>query len=52
LLSVLRDAPEPVDEHSLAAAWDDEVQRGRALAGLLADGLVEASGDGRFRLPA
>jgi A/G-specific adenine glycosylase len=52
LLAVLRDAPGPVDRHHLDAVWDDEVQRERALAGLLADGLVQAAGSGRYRLPA
>jgi A/G-specific adenine glycosylase len=52
LLAVLRDASGPVEARSLAAAWDDTVQRERALAGLLADGLVEATGVDRYRLPA
>jgi hypothetical protein len=34
----------------LARVWDDGAQRDRALAGLLADGLVEADGTS-FRLP-
>jgi A/G-specific adenine glycosylase len=52
LLAVLRDASGAVEARSLAAAWDDAVQRERALAGLLADGLVEATGGDRYRLPA
>jgi A/G-specific adenine glycosylase len=32
--------------------WPDAAQRGRALHGLIADGLVEPNGDGRYRLPA
>jgi hypothetical protein len=31
--------------------WDDDVQRNRALAGLVEDGLVAATGVGEFRLP-
>jgi A/G-specific adenine glycosylase len=52
LLGMLRDASGPVGQHTLAAAWDDAVQRDRALAGLIADGLVQPAGDGRYRLPA
>jgi A/G-specific adenine glycosylase len=51
LLGVLRDSADPVDKAALDTAWDDDVQRERALAGLLADGLVQAAGDGRYRLP-
>ena len=36
---------------ALDAVWDDAVQRDRALDGLVADGLVEPSADGHFRLP-
>jgi A/G-specific adenine glycosylase len=52
LLAVLRAAPGMVDQGALDAAWDDDNQRQRALAGLLADGLVESAGAGRYRLPA
>jgi A/G-specific adenine glycosylase len=52
LLAVLRDATGTVDQQSLNAAWDDAAQRQRALAGLLADGLVQTAGTGRYRLPA
>lgn len=51
LLAVLRDASEPVPAGLLDAAWDDPVQRGRALDGLIADGLVQPLGDGRYALP-
>ena len=51
LLAVLRDAPEPVSPAALEAAWDDSVQRGRALDGLVTDGLVDPLPDGRFALP-
>jgi A/G-specific adenine glycosylase len=52
LLAVLRAAaPDPVDRAALDAAWHLAEQRGRALDGLIADGLVEAAGDGCFRLP-
>jgi A/G-specific adenine glycosylase len=52
LLAVLREAPTDVGKAALDAVWDDGVQRERALAGLLEDGLVEAVGRDRFRLPA
>jgi A/G-specific adenine glycosylase len=51
LLAVLRDASDTVDRAALDAVWDDEVQRDRALAALLTDGLVQLAGDGRYRLP-
>jgi A/G-specific adenine glycosylase len=52
LLDVLRAAHEPVEAAALDAAWDDAVQRSRCLDSLLADGLVEQTADGLFRLPA
>jgi A/G-specific adenine glycosylase len=51
LLDVLRATHEPVPAAKLDAAWDDAVQRSRCLDSLLVDGLVEQTGDGRFRLP-
>lgn len=51
LLGVLRDAEGPVPQQRLDVAWDEPVQRERALAGLLADGLVEAVGDDAYALP-
>jgi A/G-specific adenine glycosylase len=51
LLAVVRDADEAVSVEALEAAWSDTAQRNRALAGLLADGLVEAAGGGRYGLP-
>jgi A/G-specific adenine glycosylase len=51
LLAVLRDADGPVAGQMLAAAWDEPVQRARALDGLVADGLVDPLPDGRFGLP-
>ena len=52
LLSVLRDAPGPVSGAALDAAWDEPVQRARALDGLVADGLVDPLPDGGFALPS
>ena len=52
LLDVLRAAHHPVTAAELDTAWDDAVQRSRCLDSLLADGLVEQTTDGRFRLPS
>ena len=52
LLAVLRASSDPVEQTHLDAVWADARQRARALDGLVADGLVEPMGDGRFRLPA
>ena len=41
LLEVLRHATGPVPRQRLDIVWTDEVQRARALAGLVEDGLVE-----------
>ncbi|WP_408897887.1 A/G-specific adenine glycosylase [Nocardioides sp. R1-1] len=51
LLAVLRDAPGAVDKARLDATWDQAGQRERALASLVADGLVVVGPDGRYRLP-
>jgi A/G-specific adenine glycosylase len=52
LLAVLRDSREPVSQARLDAVWPDDIQRARALDGLVADGLVDPLPDGRFALPA
>ncbi|MFC5997419.1 A/G-specific adenine glycosylase [Quadrisphaera sp. GCM10027208] len=51
LLAVLRGADGPVAAAELAAAWDDDDQRGRCLATLVADGLAELRPDGTVALP-
>jgi A/G-specific adenine glycosylase len=51
LLAVLRDAHAPVEADTLFAAWEDEEQRGRALRGLLADGLAVRTAANQYRLP-
>ena len=51
LLAVLREAEGAVTSAALDAVWDDDVQRNRALAGLVEDGLVEPTGTGTFQLP-
>jgi A/G-specific adenine glycosylase len=50
LMSVLRDAPGSVSQEQLDAAWPEPVQRERCLAGLVADGLVTHTPEGRYTL--
>ncbi|RIV31683.1 HhH-GPD family protein [Micromonospora radicis] len=50
LLGVLREATGPVPHQRLDQVWTDEVQRGRALRGLITDGLVEPVGEAAYRL--
>lgn len=50
LMAVLRDTEGSVDRARLDLAWAEPVQRERALAGLIADGLVVES-QGRYALP-
>jgi A/G-specific adenine glycosylase len=50
LLAVLREATGPVPRTRLDLAWTDAAQRSRALASLLADGLVDAHPGGRYAL--
>lgn len=51
LLAQLREATAPVPKAVLDRVWREPEQRARALAGLLADGLVERLPDDRYRLP-
>ena len=50
LMAVLRDATDPVPRTALDAVWPDAVQRERALASLVTDGLAIAVDD-CYRLP-
>jgi len=50
LLEVLRHATGPVPRQRLDVVWTDEVQRARALSGLVEDGLVEPLGADTFVL--
>ncbi|MBF9132698.1 A/G-specific adenine glycosylase [Plantactinospora sp. S1510] len=45
LLAVLRETTGPVPRARLDLVWSDDLQRSRALAGLIEDGLVEMIGD-------
>ena len=49
LLAVLRDSDGPVHRSRLDAAWREEEQRDRCLAGLVEDGLVVARRPGHLR---
>ena len=51
LMAVLREAEGSVTGARLERAWDEPVQRERALRSLLADGLVVEAADGRYALP-
>ncbi|MFY1680079.1 A/G-specific adenine glycosylase [Micromonospora sp.] len=50
LLGVLREATGPVPHQRLDQVWHDDVQRARALAALVRDGMVEPVGEQHFRL--
>ena len=52
LLGVLRDSTSPVAADLLAQVWHESVQRERALASLILDGLVDQLPDGTYALPA
>jgi A/G-specific adenine glycosylase len=52
LMDVLRGSDAPVVRGALDLVWPDAAQRERALAALVADGLVDPLPDGRFALPA
>jgi A/G-specific adenine glycosylase len=51
LLAIMREATTPVTAEMLALAWDEPVQRNRALDSLLADGLIERRARDVFALP-
>ncbi len=51
LMAALRAAAAPVPAAALRAAWHDEGQQARALAALLADGLVITAAGGGYCLP-
>ena len=51
ILAVLRDTDDAIDPAAVTTVWDDAVQRDRALASLLDDGLVVLRSDGLLALP-
>jgi A/G-specific adenine glycosylase len=51
LLAALRGASGPVPVQRLALVWPEPVQRSRALAGLVADGLARRVGELHYALP-
>jgi A/G-specific adenine glycosylase len=50
LLEVLRHATGPVPQEHLDTVWNDDIQRARALASLVTDGLIEALDSDHFIL--
>lgn len=52
LLAALRETDKPLTAAALERVWHDPGQRGRALASLVSDGLVERLDGDRYRLPA
>lgn len=51
IMGVLRAAHAPVPARAIAATWDDDAQRERALESLLADGLAQRTAGGCYQLP-
>jgi A/G-specific adenine glycosylase len=51
IMRALRHSDEPVPAEAIELLWPDAVQRERALAGLLRDGLAVGSPDTGYRLP-
>ena len=51
LLAAVRNSQRPLAGASMNEVWPDPAQRARALAGLIADGLIEALPNDRFALP-
>ena len=52
ILAELRASDVPVAQEEIDAVWPDDVQRARALLGLLADGLVAGGPDAGYELPS
>lgn len=52
LLTVLRHSSGPVERSALEEVWEDTLQRERALATLIEDGLVDPLPDNRYALPS
>lgn len=52
IMKVLREASEPVNQSDLEAAWPDSAQLGRAISGLLSDGLIVLVADDLYLLPS
>lgn len=52
ILAELRASDVPVTQHEIDAVWPDDVQRARALLGLLDDGLMVGTPEGGYELPS
>ncbi len=51
ILAMLRDSETPVAALDIDAVWQIQVQRQRAITGLVADGLIEQDSAGDYQLP-
>jgi A/G-specific adenine glycosylase len=51
VMAVLRNAKHQVSAQELEKCWHDHAQLGRAIAGLLNDGLIELVADDSYQLP-
>ncbi|MEG0363267.1 MAG: A/G-specific adenine glycosylase, partial [Aurantimicrobium sp.] len=52
VMKVLRDAHRTVASTELEGCWPDKAQLGRAITGLLKDGLIELVADDSYQIPA
>ncbi|WP_281640723.1 A/G-specific adenine glycosylase [Aurantimicrobium minutum] len=52
VMALLRQAQHTVSSEELQACWPDHAQLGRAITGLLQDGLIELVADDSYQLPA
>ncbi len=52
ILAILRDQAGPVGHDEISQSWADATQLGRAIAGLLSDGLIELVDDDKYQLPS
>jgi A/G-specific adenine glycosylase len=52
VMKVLRDSHRVVTAQELSLVWSDSTQLGRAINGLLKDGLIELVADDSYQLPA
>ena len=52
VMKILRDSHRTVTTSELNDCWPDKAQLGRAISGLLKDGLIELVADDSYQLPA
>ena len=51
-MKLLRESHRVVTSEELGGVWVDKAQLGRAISGLLKDGLIELVSDDSYQLPA